>query len=170
MFEQLGDVALDLFELVEVQVGVGDGKDVAGFGLLINEDAAAFAEDLLFHFEDALAFEHDGKDVTGGRMLRIVLFDEFAEQGFGGVFLDGLDNGRGRVENGLPMGDKAFAVAGAIAELVLPAVLADIHAAEFGPLIGEEGMQRLFIGKRLLAGFACGGAGLNVPFVHVCQI
>ena len=167
MFEQLGDVALDLFELVEMQVGVGDGKDVAGFGLLINEDAAAFAEDLLFHFKDALALEHDGEDVTGGRVLRIVLFDELAKQGFGGVFLNGLDDGRGRVENGLPMGDKALAIAGTITELVLPAVLADIHAAEFGPLIREEGMQGLFIGKRLLAGFARGGTGLNVPFVHV---
>ena len=34
MFEQGGDVALDLFKLVELQGGVNDGEDVAGAGLI----------------------------------------------------------------------------------------------------------------------------------------
>ena len=132
MFEQLGHVALDLFELVEAQVRIGDGKDVAGFRMFINENPLPVADDLFFHFENAFAFQHHGQDVARGGVLRVVLLDEFAQQRFGSVFLDGLDDGSRREKDGLPVRNKAFAFARAFAELVLPAVLANIHAAHFG--------------------------------------
>jgi hypothetical protein len=68
------------------------------------------------------------------------------------------------------MGDETFAFARAFVELGLPAILADVHAAEFGLFVREEGVKRLFIGKGLAAGFTGGGAGLDVPFVHVLEI
>jgi hypothetical protein len=69
------------------------------------------------------------------------------------------------------MGDEPFAFARAVVELVLPAVLADVHAMEvFGAFIEEKGMKGLLVGKGLAAGFTGGSTGLDVPFVHVFQI
>jgi hypothetical protein len=137
VFEQLSHVALDLFELVEAQVRVGDGKDVAGFGMFINEDTLSVADELFFHFEDAFAFQHHGQDITRGSVMRIVLLNEFAQQRFGRVLLDCLDDGSGRQKDGLPMGNETFAVARAFAELGLPAILANVHAAQFGAFVRE---------------------------------
>jgi hypothetical protein len=36
-------------------------------------------------------------------------------------------------------------------------------------LVKEKRVERLFVRKRLVARFARGGAGLNVPFVHVFE-
>ena len=80
VFEQGGDVVLDLLKLIEVQVGVNDRKDVAGRGLLVNENAVAVALELLFDFEQALAFEHDGQNICGGDVTGVVQFDELAQQ------------------------------------------------------------------------------------------
>ena len=170
MLEELSDVALNLFELVEVQVGIGDGKDIASLRLFVNENTAAFADNLLLHLENAFAFEHDGEDVAGGNVARIILLDELAQERFSSVFLNGLDDRGGGVKNRLPMGDETFAFARAVIELVLPAVLADVHAAEFRAFVREESVERLLIDKGLAAGFTRGGAGLDVPFVHVLEI
>jgi hypothetical protein len=55
----------------------------------------AVADDLFLHLEDALAFEHHGEDVTGGRVARIILFDELAQHRLGGVLLDRVHGRRG---------------------------------------------------------------------------
>ena len=43
MFEQRRHVALDGFELVQLQVRIGNGEHVAGPGLFVNEHALAVA-------------------------------------------------------------------------------------------------------------------------------
>ena len=55
VLEQLRDVALDGFELLEVQVGIGDREDVARPRLLVDEDAAAVLAEI------------GGKVFAGGR-------------------------------------------------------------------------------------------------------
>lgn len=167
MFEELGDVFLDLFELVELKAGVGDGEEVAGAGLFVEEDALAVAVELFFDFEQAFAFEHDGEDESGGGVFGIVEFDEFAEEGLGGFFLDGVGGRGGRCFVGaLPVGDEAFAFAGALAVLFAPAVFAYVEAMELLFLVEEQRVVGLLVFKGALAGLAGVGAGLDVPFVH----
>ncbi len=150
MFEQPGHVALDGFELVQPQIRVGDGEHVARPRLLVNEHAPAFADDLLLHLEDALAFEHHGEDERGGRVTRIVLLDELAQQCLGGLLLDGVRHRRRHFKNALPVGNKTFAFARAVAELALPAGFANVHAAQiFRVLVEQQRVQRLLVGKRL---------------------
>ena len=103
MFEQRGHVALDGFELIQVQGWVGDGEHVARPRLLVNEHALAVADDLLLHFQDALAFEHDGEEERGGRVTRSVLLDELAQQCLGGFLLDGVHHRRRHLKNALPV-------------------------------------------------------------------
>ena len=55
----MGDVALDGFELVELEIGVFDGEEVAGLGLFVDEDAAAGALDA--KITAAIAASPDGK-------------------------------------------------------------------------------------------------------------
>ena len=43
VFQQLRHVALDGFELIQMQLGIGDGENVAGLGMLINKHALAVA-------------------------------------------------------------------------------------------------------------------------------
>jgi hypothetical protein len=167
LFQQHRHVALDFFELIQAQVRVGDGEDVAGLRLLVDEHALAVADDLFLHLEDALAFEHHGEDVTGGGVARIILFDQFAQHRFRRVFLDRVHLWRGRFVNPLPVRDETLAFARAVAELVLPARLADVGAAQiFRALVEEQRVQRLPVGKRLAARLAGVGARLDVPLVH----
>jgi hypothetical protein len=51
-------------------------------------------------------------------------------------------------------------------EIFLPARLANVGAAQAGFFVEQDGVIRLFVGKRLRAGCARAGAGLDVPFVH----
>jgi hypothetical protein len=51
--------------------------------------------------------------------------------------------------------------------LLVPAIHADIGAAEVLLFIEEEGVIRLLIGERFAAGFTGVAAGLDVPFVHL---
>jgi hypothetical protein len=66
VFQQLRHVALHGFELVQMQIRIGYGENVARSRLFVNEHAPAVADDLLFHLEDALAFEHHGEDEPAG--------------------------------------------------------------------------------------------------------
>jgi hypothetical protein len=166
VFQQLRHVVLDGFELVQVQVRVGDGKHVARLRLLVNEDALAVADDLLLHFQDSLAFEHHGEDERGGRVARVILFDELAQQRLGGFLLDGVHHRRRRLENALPVRDEAGAVGGIAGELLLPARLADVRAPQIGRHVEEQRVIRLPVGKRPGARLAGRRAGLDVPFVH----
>src|SRR5712671_2599548 len=75
VFEQGGDIVLDLLKLIEVQVGINDGEYVAGRGLFVNENAVSVPLELLFDFEQTLAFEHHGQDISGGDIARIVQLD-----------------------------------------------------------------------------------------------
>ena len=96
-------VALDCFELVQMQIRVGDGEDVAGLRLLVNEHALAVAHDLFLHLEDAFAFEHHRQNIRSGRVTRIVLLDELPQNGLGGLLLDGVHRRHGRFVNPLPV-------------------------------------------------------------------
>ena len=66
VFKEGGHIMLNLLELVELEVRVDDGEDVAGFGLFVDEDAVTVANKLFLHSKEAFAFEHDGQDVTRG--------------------------------------------------------------------------------------------------------
>ena len=119
------------------------------------------------HLEHALAFEHDGENVTGGRVTRVILLDELSQQRLGGVLVNRVGGRRGRLVNALPVGNEPFALARAVAELALPARFAHVHAAQIlRVLVKEQRVQRLPVGKRLRARLAGRRAGLNVPIVH----
>jgi len=62
------------------------------------------------------------------------------------------------------MRDEAGAAAGVA--ILLRARVTDVRAAQFRRLVEEPRVIRLFVGKRLAAGLAGMGAGLNVPLVH----
>jgi hypothetical protein len=142
-------------------------KNIAGLGLLIDEHAIAVADDLFLHLEDAFTFEHHGEDVTGGRVTRIVLPDKFAQHRLGGVLVDRVHGRRRRFVNPLPVRDETFALSCAIAELILPARLADVRAAQiFRALVEEQRVERLPVGERLGARLTGVGAGLDVPLIH----
>jgi hypothetical protein len=162
VLQQISDIALDQFQLIQAQVGIGNGKDVAGLGLFVNENAVAIADELLLDLQDSFAFEHDGQDITGGRVLRIVLLDELAQEGLGGLFLDGVGDRRRGLVNALPMGNEPAATLG-IGEFILPAGGADVGAAEFGFFVDQQGVIRFFVGERLAADFTAVAARLYVP-------
>ena len=166
VFQQRGHVALDGFELVQPQVRIGNGEHVAGPGLFVNEHALAVADDLFLHLEHAFAFEHDGEDVTGGRVTRIVLLNQLPQQRFGGVLVNRIGGRRRRFVNSLPMRDEPGAVARVSGTLLLRARLADVRAPQLRRLIEQQRVIDLPVGKRLAARLAGMGAGLNVPIVH----
>ena len=166
MFQQRRHVALDGLELVQAQVRIGNGEHIAGPGLLVNEHALAVADDLFLHLEHALALKHDGEDVTGGRVTRVVLLDQFPQQRFGGVLVYRISGRRRRLVNSLPMRDEPGPAARVAGILLLPARLADVRAPQFRRLIEQQRVIDLPVGKRLAARLAGVGAGLNVPFVH----
>jgi hypothetical protein len=74
---------------------------------------------------------------------------------------------RGRFVNALPVGNETFALARTVAELALPAGLANVRPAQkLRPIVEEQRMERLAVGKRFAARLARRRAGLNVPIVH----
>ena len=152
MFEQRGDVVLDLLELIQTQRGVNDGEDVAGLGLLVNEHAVAVALELLLDLEDAFAFEHHGEDVAGGDVLGVVQLDEFAEERLGVFFLDRVHGRGGRREiDTLPVRDEILLLRRGGAEILLPARLADVGAAQLGVFLDQHRVIRLLVGEGLRA-------------------
>ena len=166
MFKEGGHIMLNLLELVELEVRVDDGEDVPSFGLFVNEDAVTVAHELFFHAQEAFAFEHDGQDITCGNIVRVVKFDKFAQERFGGFFLDGLGLRDRSFIHPLPIRDETLPVTATIAVLLLPAGLADVEAMEIGAFIEEQRMVGLFIGERFAAGGAGVGARLNIPLGH----
>ena len=166
MFQQGGNIVLHLLELVELQVRIGDGEHVPGFGLLVNEDALAVPRQLFLHLDDSLSLQHHRENVTRRNITRIIQFDEFAQQRLGGVFLNRFRRGHGRLICPLPIGNKSFAVARAVAVLLLPAGFTNIRAPEILFCVEQERVVRLFINEAAAAGLAGMAARLNVPFVH----
>ena len=156
---------IHFFKLIEMQIRIGNRKDVAGLRLLVNKNSLAVAPDLFLDLEDAFAFEHHGEDVGGGRVARVVLLGELAENGFGGVLLDGIHGfGRRGFVDTVPLGNVAGAAAGIAG--FLGARFADIGTVEFLGLLKQNGAVRLFVGKGQAARFADVRAGLDVPFNH----
>jgi hypothetical protein len=163
----LGGVVLDLLQLIELESGIGDGENVAGPGVFVDEKAPVIRVDLLFNFQDAFAFQHHGQDVADGVILGVLGFNQGTEEGFGGLLLNGINGGGGRgVIDALPLGDEAFAFAGAIAELGLPASGADIEALVLLFVLKEQGMVGLKVRKGPFALLADPRARLNIPLVH----
>ena len=152
MFQQRGHVVLDLLELVQPQIRIGNCEHITGPGMLINEYPLAIADDLLLHLEHAFAFEHHGQNEHCRRVSRVILFDKFAQQRFGGLAVNRVRGRRGGFVNALPVGNESFALPGAVAELVLPAGFANVHAAQMlGVFIEKQRVQWLFVGKRQAA-------------------
>src|SRR6185503_10885020 len=119
--------ALHGFELIQLEVRVRDGEQVARLRLFVKEHPPALALDLFFHFEDAFALEHYREDESRRGIPGIVQFDELSEQRLGVLFLNGLGwRGRRRFVDALPVGDEPLAVARAVA-FALPARLAQIQ-------------------------------------------
>jgi len=131
-----------------------------------NEEALAVALELFLYFQQPFAFEHDGEDIRGGGVLRIVLLDELAQQCFRGFLLNGVHDGGRHFKDSLPVRNGAGTAGPAGGGLFLPAGFADIGAAQALLFIEQQGVIWLPVGKRLGAGFARVGAGLNIPFVH----
>ena len=121
---------------------------------------------MLFDFEQTLAFEHHGQDIGGGDIARIVQLDQLAQQRFGVLPLNGVNPRHGRFINAVPIRDEAFAVARAVAVLLLPAGPADVRAVEIGLLIEKQRVISLLIGKSFAAGPARVAARLNIPLSH----
>ena len=67
------------------------------------------------------------------------------------------------------MGDKPFAIARALAVLLLQTLTANIDPIELAFLVGQERVLMLLIGKWLSTALATVGARPDVPFVH-CNI
>ena len=138
MLQQMRYVLLNGFQLVQVQIGVCDGENIAGFGMFVNKHPLTFARELFFYFEDAFAFQHHGENKCCGCMTRVVLLYEFAQYGFRSVFLNGFNRlGCRRFIDPLPMRDEAGLVAGCLSRLLLPAGFADVGAAQQGSLVEE---------------------------------
>ena len=166
LFQQVCHVALDVIELAEPQIRVGDGEHVAGFRMLVNEDAPALALKLFFDFQNPFALQHHREDETGRAVFQVVLFDEFAQQRFRGLFLDWLRL-RGRYfEDALPMRDESFSAGRAAAVPGGPATFADIQPFVTGLLVEQDRVIGPFVRKRLAARLTGVGAGLNVPLDH----
>ena len=126
MFQQSGNVVLDLLELVELQIGVYDGEEVARGRLFVDENPLADAPELFFDFKQTLAFEHDGEDVAGRDVLRIVEFNEPAQERLGVFPFNRIGRRRRRFIHAVPIGNKALAFARALAVLLLPARFANV--------------------------------------------
>src|SRR5439155_15586605 len=68
--------------------------------------------------------------------------------------------------NTLPIRDKPFAVAGALAVLRLPASAANVQAQIVAFLVEQQRVIRFAVGEGLAAGLAAVRPGLDVPLVH----
>src|SRR2546422_10148742 len=66
----------------------------------------------------------------------------------------------------MPIRNESFAVARALAVLLLPASLADVGAAECGFIVKQQRVINLFVLKVFAASFARVSAALNVPLGH----
>ena len=124
------------------------------------------AHELFFDLEQPFAFEHDGENIPGRNIARVVQLDELAQERLGVFPLNRIDVGLGCEVNTLPIGDEPFAVTRALAVLLLPAGFANVGAPEIGFLIEEQRVIHLLVGKGLAASGAGVSAGLDVPLGH----
>jgi hypothetical protein len=71
--------------------------------MLVDENALAITDDLLFDLEETLSFEHDSENVPCRDVLGIVEFDELSQKRLGGFFLNGLVRRWRGVVNAVPV-------------------------------------------------------------------
>src|SRR6185369_4823199 len=90
MLEQRGYVMLHRVQLVELQIGINNRKQVTCLRLLVNKNTASISNELFFDLEETFALEHDRQDVACGNVVRIVQFDDLPEKRFCCLFLNGL--------------------------------------------------------------------------------
>ena len=134
---------------------------------LIDEGTEAALVDLRFDFKEAFSLEHHGENEKRPSVLGIVEFDQFAQEGFRGLFLDGLRRCRGRhVIDTLPVGNESLPIGRALAELSRPASSADIQAFVAVLLIEEQGVEQFLIHKMPMAGLTRVAAALDIPLDH----
>lgn len=169
VFEQMRDVALNFFELVEMKVRVGDREHFASLGLLVNNGPLALTYHLLLYFEHAFAFQHDCEYESGGNIPRVIQLDQLLENRLGSFLLDRLSHRWWRLINALPLGDETIQLL-RTGESFLPAAVANVLPAQFHFFLEQYRVVRLLVGERLLARFAGVGAALNVPIVHFNSI
>jgi hypothetical protein len=74
--------------------------------------------------------------------------------------------GRRGFVNALPLGNESFAVAGDGSRFFLPASFTDVGPAQHGTFVNQQGVNRLFVGKRLGAPFTGMRTRLNIPLDH----
>lgn len=86
MLEQVRDLALHFLELIQLQIGIENREHVAGFAVLVDEDAPAALGGLAADFQDAFALQHHGQDVTGGTEPRIIFLHQLGQQRLRRVF------------------------------------------------------------------------------------
>ena len=57
MLQQARHIPLDLFQLIQLEIRVDDGEEIARLGLFVNKHALAIPLELLFNLEQALALQ-----------------------------------------------------------------------------------------------------------------
>jgi hypothetical protein len=171
VLEQMQNLVLNSFQLVELEIGVLNLEQIAGFRVLVNEDPFSLAGQLGLHLEDALAFQHGGQNVERRSVFGIVGLREFAQERFRGLLLNRFRRGGWR--NGidaLPIGDETFAVGGSLAVLGSPAAFAHIEAFVTAFLVEEHRVKSFFIRELLFTRLAGMGPRLDVPFHQDCKV
>ena len=154
MLEQFAYIALDCLQLIELEIWIDNREQIARPELLVDEDTLAVPVELFFNFEEPLAFEHDRKNISRGNKMRIVQLDDFAQKGFGRFPLNRIESRSRGFINSLPVRDEAFAIARSVAELFLPAGLADIEAAKRCFFVEQQRMIVFLVVKGPAARFA----------------
>ncbi len=75
LLEQGCHIALNGFELMQLEIRVQNRKQIPRARLLVNENSLAFPHNLFFHFEKPFPLQHDRQDEGGGDITGIVQFD-----------------------------------------------------------------------------------------------
>ena len=92
-----------MFEFVEPQLHIGHNENVARLRVFVDQDRPAFRLLGLDLFQDPLSLEHDGEDITGVRVRRVVLRQKAPQKIFRVFFRQRLRRrGRRRLVARLP--------------------------------------------------------------------
>ena len=72
VLQELRDFVLDMLDFVQPQMHVGHNENVAGLGVFIDQNRPLVRFARLNLLQDAFSLEHDGENVTGVDVRRIV--------------------------------------------------------------------------------------------------
>jgi len=130
---------LDVLEFSEPQPRFGHDENVPALSVFVNQNGPVVRLFRLYLFEDAFPLEHDGENVTGVGVRRIVLGEETAQK-FLGAFLGKRfwRRGRGRFVARFPKGKwpDIFVALG-------PCLFAQIFAAKTVAFAKEQRVELL---------------------------